>query len=270
MFRLVPEVHHVLQQCHACQVKSQRSPTQKDVHRPSVQAGAPFQVWSMNVLGPLRASSDGHCYLLTLKDVFSKWFEAMPLSNTTSEKVLWALQTLYARFGYPLQVHTDNATYFRSQVMQEAFQRAGVRLTYTLTYNPQSNSVERTHRDLNTMLRVLCHQHAADWEEVSPAALLALRSAVHESTGVTPFACLYGREPATPLDLVSKVPGTPLAAHTYVHRLEDHQFRATARYRFNSPAPSNEPAAGMEMRRMLSSLGKGCGCSRPSLQLTGS
>ena len=178
----------------------------------------------MDVLGPLRASSDGHRYLLTLKDVFSKWFEAMPLSNTTSEKVLQALQTLYARFGYPLQVHTDNATYFRSQAMQEAFQWAGVRLTYTPTYNPQSNSVERTHRDVNTMLRVLCHQHAADWEEVLPAALLALRSAVHESTGVTPFACLYGREPATPLDLVSNVPGAPLAAHTYVRRLEDHQF----------------------------------------------
>ena len=110
--------------------------------------------------------------------------------------------------------------------MQEAFQRASVRLTFTPTYNPQSNSVERTHRDLNTMLRLLCHQHAADWEEVLPAALLAPRSAVHESTGVTPFACLYGREPATPLDLVSKVPGTPLAAHTYVRRLEDHQFRA--------------------------------------------
>ena len=47
----------------------------------------------MDVLGPLRASSDGHRYLLTLKDVFSKWFEAMPLSNTTSEKVLPALQT---------------------------------------------------------------------------------------------------------------------------------------------------------------------------------
>ena len=226
MFRLIPEVHRVLQQCHACQVKSQRGPKQQDVHRPSVQAGAPFQVWSMDVMGPLRASSEGHRYLLTLKDVFSKWFEAIPLSNTTSEKVLRALPTLYARFGYPLQVHTDNITYFRSQAMWEAFQQAGVRLTFAPTYNPQSNSVERTHRDLNTMVRVLCHQHAADWEEVLPAALLALRSAVHESTGVTPFACLYERETATPLELVSKVPGAPLAAHTYVRRLEDHQFRA--------------------------------------------
>ena len=75
MFRLIPEVHRMIQQCHACQVKSQKAPKQKDVHRPSVQAGAPFQVWSMDILGPLRTSSEGHRYLLTLKDVFSKWFE---------------------------------------------------------------------------------------------------------------------------------------------------------------------------------------------------
>ena len=158
----------------------------------------------MDVVGPLRASFEGHRYLLTLKDVFSKWFEVIPLSNTTSEKVLRALQMIYERFGHPLQIHTDNATYFQSQVMREACQRAGILLTFTPTYNPQSNSVERTHSNLNALLRILCHQHAADWEEVLPAALLALCSAVHESSGVTTFACLYGREPATPLDLVSR------------------------------------------------------------------
>ena len=110
--------------------------------------------------------------------------------------------------------------------MQEAFQRAGIRLTFTPTYNPQSNSVEQVHCDLNTMLPVLCHQDAADWEEVLPSALLALQSAVHESTGITPFACVYGREPATPLDLLSHSPGAPLAAHSYVRRLEEHQFKA--------------------------------------------
>ena len=70
MFRLVPEVHRVVQQCHPCQVKDQKAPKQKDVHRPSVQANAPLQVWSMDILGPLRVSFEGHCYLLTLKDVF--------------------------------------------------------------------------------------------------------------------------------------------------------------------------------------------------------
>ena len=74
--------------------------------------------------------------------------------------------------------------------------------------------MERVHLNLNAMLRALCNQHATDWEEVLPAALLALCSAVHESTGVTPFACIYGREPAIPLDLLSLPPGAPLAAHS--------------------------------------------------------
>ena len=86
--------------------------------------------------------------------------------------------------------------------------------------------MERVHLDLNAMLRVLCHQHAVDWEEVLPAALLALCSAVHESTGVTPLACVYGKVPATPLDLLSNSPGAPLAAHSYVRWLEEHQFKA--------------------------------------------
>ena len=118
------------------------------------------------------------------------------------------------RFGPPLQVHTDNSTYFKSQVMQEAFQCVGIELTFTPTYNPQSNSVERVHRDLNTMLRTLCHQHAIDWEEVLPAAL---RSTVHESTWVMPFACVYGQEPATPLDVHCPFPDVPAAADQYVY-----------------------------------------------------
>ena len=66
MLRLVLEVHRVIQQCHLCQVKSQKAPKQKDVHQPSIQAGAPFQVWSMDILGPLHVSSEGNKYLLTL------------------------------------------------------------------------------------------------------------------------------------------------------------------------------------------------------------
>ena len=36
---------------------------------------------------PNGVSSEGNKYLLTLKDVFSKWLEAIPLTNTTSENI---------------------------------------------------------------------------------------------------------------------------------------------------------------------------------------
>ena len=105
MFCLGSEVHRVLQHCRFCQVKSQKAPTPKDVHHPSIQAATPFQVWRMDVIGPVCASSEGHRYLRKWKDVFSQRFEAIPLCHMTSKKVLQALQMLYVRFGYPLQVH---------------------------------------------------------------------------------------------------------------------------------------------------------------------
>ena len=78
MFCLVPEVRRIIRHCHPCQLKDQKAPKQKDTYRHSVQAGAPFQAWSMDVLGPLRVSWEGNKYLLTLKAVFSKRFEAIP------------------------------------------------------------------------------------------------------------------------------------------------------------------------------------------------
>ena len=59
-----------------------------------------------------------------------------------------------------------------------------------------------------------------------PRPLLTLRSAIHESIGVTLFACLYGWEPATPLDILCRFPSVPATAGQYVGRLEDHQLRA--------------------------------------------
>ena len=47
------EVARVIQSCYPCLLKDQNAPVQRDVHQPSVQAGLPFQVWCMDVLGPL-------------------------------------------------------------------------------------------------------------------------------------------------------------------------------------------------------------------------
>ena len=76
------------------------------------------------------------------------------------------------------------------------------------------------------MLRALCHQHLADWKEVLPAVLLALRSTIHGCTRVTPFACVYGKEPTTPLDVFCCFPGNPVAANEHVRWLEAHQLEA--------------------------------------------
>jgi hypothetical protein len=74
-----------------------------------------------------------------------------------------------------------------------------VKKVFTTAYHPQGNGhVERMHRDLKKILRKLEDQNATTWLTNIPAALLALRTQVHGTTGRTPFELLFGRSTRLP------------------------------------------------------------------------
>ncbi|GFX11617.1 retrovirus-related Pol polyprotein from transposon 297 [Trichonephila clavipes] len=64
-----------------------------------------------------------------------------------------------------------------------------------------SNPVERFHRTLKRLLRVLCLDAGSEWDKHLPSILLALRTVSHESTG-TPSELVYGKNLRTPETLV--------------------------------------------------------------------
>ena len=212
--RLFARCSQVVRECNVCQAKDKKAPRQREVYQPSVQAGAPFRVWSMDILGPYSQSPiSGHRHILTFKCVFSKWVEAYPIGEPTTARVLQKIMDLIARFSFPESIHCDNASYFKSNLMDESLRTLGVRMTHIPVWNPQSNSVERAHKDLAIMIRALCHERGAppedpteNWESVLPAALLAMRSATSSASGTSPFYCIYGREASTPIELVFGLP----------------------------------------------------------------
>lgn len=57
--------------------------------------------------------------------------------------------------------------------------------------------VERFNRSLLQMLRSYVNDQA-EWERYLPFVLFAYRTAVHASTGVTPFEMMFGRAPQQP------------------------------------------------------------------------
>lgn len=73
---------------------------------------------------------------------------------------------------------------------------------HSSVHHPQSNPVERMHSILKRILRALCFEHKRDWEACLPAALFAIRSAPHESTGFSPAELVYGRGLRCPLRLL--------------------------------------------------------------------
>ncbi|GFX16379.1 retrovirus-related Pol polyprotein from transposon 17.6 [Trichonephila clavipes] len=104
--------------------------------------------------------------------------------------------------GVSREIQCDQGTSFTSALTAEFFERFGILVRHSSMYHPQSNPVERFHRTLKRLLRVLCLDAGSEWDKHLPSILLALRTVSHESTGYTPSELVYGKNLRTPETLV--------------------------------------------------------------------
>ncbi|GFW49896.1 hypothetical protein TNCV_1885591 [Trichonephila clavipes] len=142
-----------------------------------------FRKLNIDACGPLPITSKGNRYLITAICMSSKFPEPIPVSDISSVSVTDALLNIFSRMGFPREVQCDQGTSFTSALTTEFFERFGILVRHSSVYHPQSNPVERFHRTLKRLLRVLCLDAGSEWDKHLPSILLALRTVSHESTG---------------------------------------------------------------------------------------
>ena len=191
-------------------------------------SGYKWQKVSIDFVGPLNPSSKGNTHILTAKDCFTRWLEAIPTKDTSTATVVTALtREVFSRWGFPTHLHSDRGSGFTSENMRKIIKALGIRQTHTPAYNPQSNSVERAHKDLGRALRASYGNGKRDWEECLPVALQALRTARCSATGFTPSFLMTGQEQQMPLDLIyGAPPEEPQTAVNHLNNLRE-TFRDT-------------------------------------------
>ena len=199
-------ISEVLRSCLVCQRKGDQLTPQKHTLAQSV-VGFPFQKLSIDFVGPLPPSNKRNTWLLTIKDVFTRWMEAFPIRQANAANVAIVLEKeIFSRYGYPETIHSDRGTPFTSTLMKQVSDLTEIRLTQTPAYNPKSNAVERAHRDLKAGLRAIMDDLKCDWEEALPHVLFAMRTTVCRQTGFTPFRLMFGREARIPLLALEPLP----------------------------------------------------------------
>jgi len=144
--------------------------------------------------------------LLVLQDEHSKWPEVKILTHTDAYSLIETLRTLFAAYGLPEEVVSDNGPPFASEQLVKFFKQNAMVHTFTPTYHPQSNgSAERTVRSvkegllqqlLDSSLYKRSLQHKID------AWIFDYRNTPHTTTGVSPAELFLGRRPRTPLSLL--------------------------------------------------------------------
>ena len=207
----------------------QRAKVQRHTTAPLTPFPTPhsrFDVIHIDIVGPLPPSR-GFTYLLTAVDRFTRWPEAIPLTNITAESVAQAfISGWIARFGVPSTIITDRGRQFESQLWNSLMSVLGTKRSRTTAYHPQTNGmVERFHRQLKAALKTQPQPDA--WMDTLPLILLGIRSAIKEDISSTAAEMVYGATLRLPGEFINPSPTTALPdLSSFITHLKTH-FRST-------------------------------------------
>jgi transposase InsO family protein len=167
-----------------------------------------FSHLHVDLVGPLPTSKKGESHILTIIDRSTRWVEAVPMASTTADSCALALVASWvSRFGVPALVTSDRGPQFAGAVWAAFCKQVGIKHIMTTAYHPQSNGmVERVHRQLKEALR--SRNCGAEWAEHLPWALMGIRAAPKDDTGVSSAELVYGCKMALPGEL--QVPSPPI------------------------------------------------------------
>lgn len=196
----------ILQYVRSCEVCQRIKPHNRPMGAPmssTVPIGV-FEKVYIDFCGPLLPSSSGNRYVLVLIDAFSKWLEVIPCRRATAEVTCKKLIEVWCSYGPPKILVSDNATVFRSNTFQRMTLAWGIKHVTTSPYQPSSNMVERSMRDLKSSLSIMVRSCANDnhkkWDTFLPLFRYSHNSNVSEVSQQSPSRVFLGREMPRPLD----------------------------------------------------------------------
>jgi transposase InsO family protein len=208
----VADATRIVRTCQGCQFYA------KQTHLPAqalqtIPITWSFDVWGLDLVGPLQKAPGGYTHLLVAIDKFSKWIEVRPLNSIRSEQAVAFFTNIIYRFGVPNSIITYNGTQFTGRKFLDFCEDQHIRVDWAAIAHPMTNGqVEcangmilqglksRIYNDLN--------KFGKRWMKELPSVVWSLRTTPSQATSFTPFFLVYGAEAILPTDLEYGSPRT--------------------------------------------------------------
>ncbi|CAB0012072.1 unnamed protein product, partial [Nesidiocoris tenuis] len=137
---------------------------------------------------------------LIIVDAYSKWLEILPMSSTTTQSTIEVLQSLFARYGLPQTIVSDNGPQFKSPEFGVFMQQNGINHRFTAPYHPNSNG--QAERYVRTFKESVKSDGSRSLSERLAKFLVSYRRAPNTATGRSPLEMFLHRQIRSRIDLL--------------------------------------------------------------------
>ena len=215
------DIQELVKSCPACQEVKQAPPVAP--LQPWIWPSQPWKRIHIDFAGPFMGGS----YLIAV-DAHSKWPEVHYMSSTTAAKTIQVLRTMFARYGIPEQLVSDNGPQFVSEEFGQFMKLNGIKHIKCSPYHPSSNGqAERFVRTFKQAIRA-GERESLPLDQRLQNFLLMYRVTPHATTGVSPCKLFLGRDLRTRLHMLEPQLGTKVRSSQATQKAP-HDRRAKSR-----------------------------------------
>ena len=183
----------------------------------------PWQVISIDFVGPLPRTPDHFDTILVVVDKFSKMahFIATTRNATAKHTAKLLLEHVVRIHGVPEAIISDRGTQFTAKLFRKVWEHLGADLRLSTAYHPQSDGqTERVNRELEQQLRWHADKTGTNWKEWLSVVEMQYNSTQHSSTNKTPFE-MNGTNWNDPFALALQKPKTAASSETKADGAEE-------------------------------------------------
>ncbi|GJU39677.1 RNA-directed DNA polymerase [Tanacetum coccineum] len=199
------DVSRIIARCRVCHIAKTRH-TNAGLYTPLPVPTALWEDVSLDFVMRLPRTQRHKDSIMVVVDMFSKMAHFVPCSKTydASQVARLYFSEIVRLHGVPKTLTSDRDVKFVSHFWRTLWTRMGSKLQFSSSHHPQTDGqTEVTNRSLGNLLRSLVGDNPKQWDLTLAQAEFAYNRSTNRTTGRSPFFIVYGRQPITPLDLVT-------------------------------------------------------------------
>lgn len=187
------DIQKCVETCEKCQVNRKMSP-----ETPLSMWEWPKTPWShihIDFAGPFMGKR-----FMVVVDAHSKWLEVEVMTSITAEVTIEKLRKMFACFGLPETIVSDNGATFTSAAFAEFIKRNSIKHLTCAPFKLASNG--QAERAVQTSKNGIKKMTDGSLKTKSSRFLFSYRNLPHSTTGVSPTSLMFKRDLRVPLSLV--------------------------------------------------------------------